>query len=302
MDFKNKLFLAPLEGITNMPYRLLCRKYGADIVISEMINSNAILNAGQHIKGKLATCDEERPVGIQIAASQKDEASKAAKLIEDKVDFININMGCPSRTIMGTGCGADLLDKPEKIAEIVRSVVKNVDVPVTVKIRADNAVRNAKIIEDNGAEAIAVHARTIKQKGSGEVDFNILKEVKAAVKIPVIGNGGIMNAEDARMMLQICDSAMIGTAAMGNPAIFSEIKAALNNEKYMPPSRLSQFLELHSLAESYGMAGYSWLKFIAPDFISGIPSAAKIRVSITKSKNAEELLRIFDNTGMVLEA
>ena len=298
MDFRNKILLAPLEGITNLPYRLLCRRYKADIVISEMINANAIINAGQNIKNKLATCQEEKPVGIQIAASEKNEASKAAKLIENKVDFININMGCPSHNIMSNGCGASLLNKPGKISEIVKSVVNSVNVPVTVKIRADNAVRNAKIIEENGAAAIVVHARTIKQKGSGNADFDILRNVKEAVNIPVIGNGGIKTAKDAKEMLMICDSVMIGTAAIGNPSIFAEIKAAINHENYQAITGVSQFLELYALAESYGTADYAWLKFIAPNFIYGFEGAAQERLKVSKSKTTKELLDMFNELSL----
>lgn len=287
MNFKNKLMLAPLEGVTCMPYRLLCKRYKADIVVSEMVNAKAIINAAKKINNKLATCEEEKPVGIQIAAADADSAVKAAKIIEDKADFIDINMGCPSTTIMNSGCGAYLLSKPDKIAEIVSSVVKSVNIPVTVKMRADNAVRNAKIIEENGASAITIHARTIKQKGSGIVDFEILKNVKAAVKIPVIGNGGVCNAETAHKMLEVTDSAMIGTAALGNPGVFSTIKG------YKTPSQPEQFLELYELADSLKMAEFKWLKSIAPYFIAGVPGAARLRLKLNTLKTEKELLEAF---------
>lgn len=295
MDFNNKLILAPLEGVTCMPYRMLCKRYGADIVISEMVHANAIISASKHLRIKLSVNKDEKPVGIQIAAADKESAVKAAKIIEGSADFININMGCPSRLIMGIGCGAALLSNPEKIGEIVRAVVKNANVPVTVKIRADNALKNCKVIEESGAEAIAIHLRTIKQKGSGSADLSLLREIKAAANIPIIGNGGINTVEDARKMLQICDSIMIGTAAMGNPAIFNMLKSGLNNENYEMPSGPKQFMELYELAKAYSFNDFAWLKTMAMYFTTGILEASKTRVRISQSKSIEEILLIFDS-------
>lgn len=294
MDFKNKLILAPLEGVTCMPYRMLCKKYGADIVISEMVNANAIISAAKNLRTKLLIHESERPVGIQIAAPDKESAVKAVKIIDNSVDFININMGCPSRLIMGSGCGAALLSQPKKIGEMVKAVVKCTDLPVTVKIRADNALRNCKIIEDNGAEAIAIHLRTIDQKGAGKPDLKLLKEIKAAVNIPIIGNGGVNSIETAREMLNICDSIMIGTAAMGNPAIFNLIKHGLKNEKYEMPSGPKQFLEFYELTKKYDFTDFVWLKSMSMYFTNGISGASRIRVKISSSKSIEEILLIFE--------
>lgn len=293
MDFKNKLILAPMEGITCMPYRMLCKKYGADIVVSEMVNANAIISAAKNLRTKLLVDDSERPTGIQIAASDKESVVKAVKIIESSADFIDINMGCPSRLIMGSGCGAALLSHPKKIGEMVKAVVKCTDLPVTVKIRADNALRNCKIIEENGAEAITIHLRTIQQKSSGMPNLGLLKKAKAAANIPIIGNGGINSMETAKEMLKICDSIMIGTAAMGNPAIFNLIKYGLRNEKYEMPSGPEQFLELYELAKTYGFADFIWLKSVSMYFTSGIPGASRIRVKISNSKSIAEILITF---------
>lgn len=293
MDFKNKLILAPMEGITCMPYRILCRKYGADIVVSEMVNANAVISAAKNLRTKLLIHETERPIGIQIAAPDRESIVKAVKIIESSADFIDINMGCPSRLIMGSGCGAALLSQPKKIGEIVKAVVKSTSLPVTVKIRADNALRNCKIIEESGAEAIAVHLRTISQQGSGKPDLRLLKEIKAAVNIPVIGNGGINSIETAKEMLKICDSIMIGTAALGNPAIFSMLKHGLNNEKYETPSGPKQFLEFYDLTKKYDFTDFVWLKSMSMYFTNGIPGASRIRVKLSGSKSIDEIVLIF---------
>lgn len=225
IDWKRiKLVMAPMEGYTDVRFRLLCRHYGADLVYSERINANAIVRGNKSAMKAMEMCEAERPIAMQIFGGKIDVMAKAAKMLEEKADIIDLNMGCPAKNSMKIGACAALLFKPAKIKEMVEAVVSAVSKPVTVKIRADNALRNALIIQDAGASAIALHARYVKQGYSGKADWNIIKEVKKELKIPLIGNGDIKKAGDAVEMLKIADAAMIGRAAVKYPRIFFEAK------------------------------------------------------------------------------
>lgn len=231
LDWKNiKLVMAPMEGYTDVRFRLLCRHYGADLVYSERINANAIVRGNKSAMKAMEMSEAERPIAMQIFGGKIEVMVKAAKMLEEKADIIDINMGCPAKNSMKIGACAALLFKPAKIKEMVEAVVSAVNKPVTVKIRADNALRNALIIEDAGASAIALHARFVKDGYSGRADWDLIKDVKKQLKIPLIGNGDIRKAEDAIEMLKIADAAMIGRAAVKNPRIFYEAKELMKRE------------------------------------------------------------------------
>jgi len=224
----NKVVLAPMAGISNSAYRRICKEMGCGLIYAEMVSDKAITFSNKKTLDMLYMTDEERPLAQQIFGSDVDSFVEAAKYINDNMhpDIIDINMGCPvPKVAVRSQAGSALLKNPDKIFEIVSAVVNAVDIPVTVKIRSGwdsksiNAVEVAKLIEKAGASAICVHPRTRSQGYSGRADWNIIKQVKDAVDIPVIGNGDIKTPEDAKKMIEEtnCDAVMIGRGVLGNP-------------------------------------------------------------------------------------
>ena len=224
----NKVVLAPMAGISNSAYRRICKEMGCGLIYAEMVSDKAITFSNKKTLDMLYMTDEERPLAQQIFGSDVDSFVEAAKYINDNMhpDIIDINMGCPvPKVAVRSQAGSALLKNPDKIFEIVSAVVNAVDIPVTVKIRSGwdsksiNAVEVAKLIEKAGASAICVHPRTRSQGYSGKADWNIIKQVKDAVDIPVIGNGDIKTPEDAKKMIEEtnCDAVMIGRGVLGNP-------------------------------------------------------------------------------------
>lgn len=240
--FKNKIILGPMAGVTDLPFRILCRREGADMVVTEMISAKGLYYGSKKTDLLLKTVPEEKPVGVQLFGSEPEiiagEAKKILKNAEYDFDFIDINMGCPVPKIVNNGEGSALMKKPELVEAIVSALTSAVDVPVSVKIRAGftadsiNAPEIALAAEAGGASAVCVHARTREQYYSGTADWSVIKAVKDAVKIPVIGNGDVKTADDAKRMYAEtgCDSIMVARAAKGNPWGFREIKAGLKEE------------------------------------------------------------------------
>lgn len=234
VEIKNQVVLAPMAGICNSAFRRIAKEMGAGLIYAEMVSDKALLYKSKKTEDMLYMKDEERPISQQIFGSDKELFVEAAKIVCEKMhpDIIDINMGCPvPKVAVSAQAGAALLKNPDKVYEIVKSVVEAVSIPVTVKIRSGwdknsiNAIEIAKVCERAGASAICVHPRTRSQRYEGLSDWNIIKEVKESISIPVIGNGDIRNVDDAKRMIELtnCDAVMIGRGVLGNPWLIRDI-------------------------------------------------------------------------------
>lgn len=303
VELENNIFLAPMAGITDLPFRLICKEQGAGLVYTEMVSSKALFYGDEKTKQLLKSSPKERPLAVQIFGSDLETIKYSVKYLNDYADIIDINMGCPAPKIVKNGDGSKILLDLELVKQIVEVAVNNAEVPITVKIRKgwDNehvvAVEAAKIIENAGASAIAVHGRTRNQFYAGEADWDIIKKVKESVKIPVIGNGDIKSAELAKEMLDYTkvDAVMIGRATMGNPWIFRETLEYLKTgNKIAEPTiderleMLLKHLELEIELKGEVVAVKEMRKYIS-GYTKGLPEASQFRCEINKLQTAEEV-------------
>lgn len=312
VEIKNQVVLAPMAGISNTAYRQIIKEMGAGLIFAEMVSDKALVYGSEKTFDLLKMSDMERPITQQIFGSDVDSFVKAAKLVEDKMhpDIIDINMGCPvPKVAIKSQAGSALLKNPDKIKEIVSAVVKAVSVPVTVKIRSGwdansvNAVEVAKVIEEAGASAITVHGRTRAQGYSGNADWNIIKQVKEMVSIPVIGNGDITSAEKAKEMLDFtgCDAVMIGRGVLGNPWLIKECVSYLDSGIIPPKPSAREKIEM--LKRHYQLLVDSTsekqaileIRTHALWYIKGMPKSAYIKNEICKTKNSEDLFKILND-------
>ena len=302
---KNGAFLAPLAGISNLPFRLVARSQGCSLAYTEMISANGLIRETAKTYEYLKTSADDRPLGAQIFGADPKIMAQAACIVADSgVDLIDINMGCPVRKVIKTGAGAVLMKNPDLVARIVKAVKKSVKIPVTVKIRSGwtrgsiNAVEIARISEDCGADAITVHARTADQGYSGHADWKIIAEVKKAVNIPVIGNGDVWQPQDTTKMLRetSCDAVMVGRGALGNPWIFKGIVQNFHGQTidYLPTlSQRREVVENHWKMEagflSKKLAGKSFRKHILW-YTKGLDNSHHFRGLAGKLKYDEGIL------------
>ncbi len=314
VKINGKLVLGPMAGVTDLPFRLLCKEKGADLLYTEMVSAKGIQYNNKNTENLLEVLPEERPVAIQLFGSDPDILSNTARLIEHRnFDILDINMGCPVPKVVNNGEGSALMKNPKLIGEIVRKVSQDYSKPVTVKIRKgfheENAVEVAKIAQENGAAAVAVHGRTREQYYSGTADWEIIRKVKEAVSIPVIGSGDIFSAEDAKRMLEQtgCDGLMIARGTRGNPWIFEQIKAYLETGHLLPKPHFSEVREMivrHAqlLVEFKGeFIGFREMRKHVAWYMTGYPGSAKFRGSVNEIENLEDLFRLLENYQNHLE-
>ena len=310
VELKNPYILAPMAGVTDLPFRLLCKEQGAGLLCMEMISAKAIQYNNRNTKALLEIHPEEEPVSLQLFGSDPEVISEIAKRIEDlPFAILDINMGCPVPKIVRNGEGSALMNQPKLVHEIVSKTVKAIQKPVTVKIRKGfnddsiNAVEIAKIIEDAGAAAVAVHGRTREQYYSGKADWDIIRQVKEAVTIPVIGNGDVVSGESALAMMREtgCDGVMIGRGAQGNPWIFSEL---VEYEKTgVMPSRpsneeLKEMMLRHARLQIQYKGEYLGIREMRKHvswYTSGIKNSAKLRGEINAVESYAELEELLNS-------
>ena len=311
VEIKNRIVLAPMAGISNTSYRKIIKEMGAGLIFAEMVSDKAIMYNNDKTFDLLKMTDEERPIAQQIFGSDIESFVIAAKRVEEMQhpDIIDINMGCPvPKVAIKAQAGSALLKNPHKVYEIVKAVVDSVSVPVTVKIRSGwdensiNAVEVAKEIERAGASAITIHARTRSQGYSGKADWNIIREVKEAVKIPVIGNGDVTSPELAKKMLDEtkCDAVMIGRGCLGNPWLIRDCVSYLEtgiiptpptNEEKLAMMKRHYELLLQDKPEK--VANLEIRAFILY-YLKGMPKSKEIKNQICQSKSANEMFQVIN--------
>ena len=301
LEFNVNVFLAPMAGITDSPFRILARKMGAGLTYSEMVSAKGIIYNNANTRRLLQISEKEKPVAVQLFGREPRIIKEAIEQI-DGYGFClyDINMGCPAPKVVKNNEGSALLKDPKLIGEIIKNASRATNKPVTVKIRAGfdsiNAAEIAKIAEANGAAAVAVHGRTRSQQFRDRADWDLVAQIKAAVKIPVIGSGDIKTPQQAKERLQICDAIMIGRAAIGNPFIFREIKFFLETGKILPPPTIDELKEtmiehVNSAVSQKGeRVGALQMRRHISFYIRGLKDSSRLREEINACSDKAQII------------
>jgi nifR3 family TIM-barrel protein len=309
VNIEGNLLLGPMAGVTDLPFRLLCKEQGVDLVYTEMVSAKGVQYNNKNTEQLLQIADEERPAALQLFGADPDILRDTARRLEHRnFDILDINMGCPVPKVVNNGEGSALMKNPKLIGEIVRKVSTDYSKPVTVKIRKGfhedsiNAVEVAKIAEENGAAAIAVHARTREQYYSGKADWEVIRQVKEAVSVPVIGSGDVFSPQDAKAMIEQtgCDAIMMARGTRGNPWFFAQIKAYLNKGVLLPKPNFDEVRAMilrHAvmLADYKGetIAIREMRKHVAW-YTTGYPGSAKLRNHVNEIETMDDLKKLLE--------
>ena len=320
---KNPLFLAPMEDVTDIGFRTLCKRFGAAMVYTEFVSAEALIRDVKTTLRKLTICDEERPVGIQIYGREADAMVEAARIVEQaKPDLIDLNFGCPVKKVAGKGAGAGMLQNIPLLLDITRKVVDAVNIPVTVKTRLGWDCNNiiiptlAEQLQDCGISALTIHGRTRSQMYTGEADWNPIAEVKRnpRIHIPIIGNGDISTPEQAKEAFERygVDAVMIGRATFGRPWVFREIKSFLdaeNTSEVLPPLSLDEKIDVlleqlrinvERIDERRGIL-HTRRHLASSPIFKGIPDFRQTRIAMLRAETVLELTEIIENIRLMLK-
>ena len=309
VELKNKVFLSPMAGVTDLPFRLICKEQNCGMLYTEMINGKALCYDDENTKKMLKIEDEEHPVAVQIFGSDPEFMGRAAEIMNAYPnEILDINMGCPAPKVVKNGDGSALMRNPKLAEEVLKSVVKNSTKPVTLKIRKGwddnsvNAVEMAKIAEASGISALAIHGRTREQFYSGKADWDIIAEIKQAINIPVIGNGDVFEVEDAVNMLEKtkCDAIMIGRGAQGNPWIFNRINHYMKTGEILPEPTLEEKITTAirhmnlAVAEHGDYVAVREMRKHIGWYLKGLKNSAKYRDQINKITDYKEVIAMLE--------